>query len=67
VRVTVQDDGVGFDAAHPRGAGQGLRNMRERARRLHGDLAIESAPGRGTRITVAVPTEEPAVPTAEQA
>ena len=67
VRVTVQDDGVGFDAGHLRGAGQGLRNMRERARRLRGDLAIESAPGRGTRITVAVPTEEPAVPTAEPA
>ncbi|MBI2160879.1 MAG: HAMP domain-containing protein [Candidatus Rokubacteria bacterium] len=67
VRVTVQDDGVGFDAGHVRGAGQGLRNMRERTRRLRGELAIESAPGRGTRITVAVPTEEPAVPAAEPA
>lgn len=67
VRVTVQDDGVGFDAGHLRGAGQGLRNMRERARRLHGDLAIESAPGRGTRITVAVPTEDAVLPAAEQA
>jgi signal transduction histidine kinase len=67
VRVTVQDDGVGFDAGHLRGAGQGLRNMRERARRLHGDLAIESAAGRGTRITVAVPAEGAAVPTGEPA
>ena len=67
VRVTVQDNGVGFDAGHLRGAGQGLHNMRERARRLRGDLAIESAPGRGTRITIAVPTEEPAVPTVEPA
>ncbi|MBI2157296.1 MAG: HAMP domain-containing protein [Candidatus Rokubacteria bacterium] len=67
VRVTVQDDGVGFDAGHLRGAGQGLHNMRDRARRLHGDLSIESAPGRGTRITIAVPTADAAVPTEERA
>ncbi len=53
--LTVKDDGVGFDPDHHDGAGQGLGNMGERARRLGGSLSIESAPGRGTRITVTVP------------
>lgn len=53
--LTVKDDGVGFDPDHHDGAGRGLRNMGERARRLGGSLSIESAPGQGTRITVAVP------------
>jgi signal transduction histidine kinase len=56
--LTVMDDGVGFDPSQPRGAGQGLRNMEERARRLGGALCVASAPGRGTRITVEVPLEE---------
>jgi signal transduction histidine kinase len=59
VHVTVRDNGVGFDPTTLQGAaGQGLRNMRERARRLHGDLTIESAPGRGTTVSVAVPAED---------
>ena len=56
--LTVKDDGVGFDPSTHKGAGQGLRNMGERARRLGGSFSIESAPGFGTRITVEVPLEE---------
>jgi signal transduction histidine kinase len=58
--LAVKDDGIGFDPSHHEGPGQGLRNMGERARRLGGSLSIESAPGRGTRITVEVPLEEAA-------
>ena len=56
VRLVVEDDGAGFDpaAASTRG-GLGLPGMRERAQRLGGRLRIESAPGKGTRITVEVP------------
>ena len=57
LRVTVEDDGVGFEVPARRQAGRGLRNMTDRARRLGGDLAVESLPGRGTRITVAIPAE----------
>ncbi|OGL16225.1 MAG: hypothetical protein A3F92_16885 [Candidatus Rokubacteria bacterium RIFCSPLOWO2_12_FULL_71_22] len=55
LRVTVEDDGVGFEVPARRQTGQGLHNMADRARRLGGDLAVESARGRGTRITVAIP------------
>jgi signal transduction histidine kinase len=53
----VEDDGAGFqpglgDAV----AGHfGLAVMEERARRHGGRLAIESEPGRGTRVEVAIP------------
>ena len=54
VTLTVADDGRGFDLAATRGqAGRfGLLGMAERAEALGGRLAIESAPGEGTRVTV---------------
>lgn len=52
--VTVQDDGQGFDPLQvaPRGGWPqfGLRAMRERAQAAGGELAVESAPGRGTTV-----------------
>jgi signal transduction histidine kinase len=58
LRLRVEDDGTGFDPADRSPSGQGLRNMEERARRLGGSLSVESAPGRGTRIALALPLEE---------
>jgi PAS domain S-box-containing protein len=54
VRVTVSDDGAGFDAAHPpqRAAHYGIATMRERAEAVGATLSIESAPGRGTRVEI---------------
>jgi signal transduction histidine kinase len=60
LRLSVEDNGAGFDPARRSASGQGLRNMGERVRRLGGALSIESASGRGTRITVEVPPEEAA-------
>jgi signal transduction histidine kinase len=55
-RLTVTDDGRGFDPAAPRSQDhQGLSNMRDRAFALGGELTIESAPGHGTRVVVVVP------------
>lgn len=51
--VTVSDDGAGFDTASARGLG--LLGMRERAHRLGGTFEIESAPGKGTRVSAKVP------------
>jgi PAS domain S-box-containing protein len=49
----VSDDGRGFGPrAEP---GTGSRSMRERARRLGGELAVESAPGAGTLVRAMVP------------
>ena len=54
VRVTVQDDGRGFDpTGHTNGFG--LLGMRERVELLHGVLEIESAPGEGTTVNAAFP------------
>jgi signal transduction histidine kinase len=59
--LVVADDGVGFDpqtvAAGPGGADSfGLRAIAERVAQLDGTLDIDSGPGRGTRLTVTVPT-----------
>ncbi|MFD5448141.1 MULTISPECIES: GAF domain-containing protein [unclassified Streptomyces] len=52
VRVVVSDDGVGLA---PGGRRSGLRNMRERARTLGGDLELGSREGGGTRLVWWVP------------
>jgi signal transduction histidine kinase len=54
VRVTVRDDGRGFDpVAHTDGFG--LLGMRERVELLEGTLEVTSSPGQGTRINVVFP------------
>lgn len=57
LRVEVADDGVGFPRSVE--AGFGLRNMRDRARLLGGTLQVDSTPGRGTRVVLEIPWEEP--------
>jgi len=52
--LTVEDDGVGFNPDAD-GAGNGMRNMRERAIALGGTLEVSSAPGKGTLLRVAFP------------
>ncbi len=54
LRMVISDDGVGMDLAASR-QGFGLIAMRERARILGGDFALQSRPGGGTRIAVEVP------------
>jgi PAS domain S-box-containing protein len=55
VRLEVNDDGVGFTPLHTRDERYGLVGMRERAQQLNAELAVRSAPGQGTTVTVAVP------------
>jgi signal transduction histidine kinase len=50
VRLTVKDDGVGFNPRTVQGHGQGLNNMETRVRKLGGRLEVISEPGRGTQI-----------------
>jgi signal transduction histidine kinase len=59
VTLTVHDDGIGFDPAlvgDDVGASDsfGLRAMAERVDQLRGRIDIDSAPGRGTTVTVVV-------------
>jgi signal transduction histidine kinase len=55
--LEVVDDGRGFDVARAKEgrAGMGLFSMRERVALVHGDVTIDSAPGRGTRVVATVP------------
>jgi signal transduction histidine kinase len=57
VRLLVEDDGVGLTKApgETTRAGYGLVLMQERAQQLGGTLAVESRPGAGAKVTVAVP------------
>ena len=54
LRLSVTDDGIGFQLQQ-QGSGNGLRNMRERASSMGAVCEINSTPGKGTAIAVAVP------------
>jgi signal transduction histidine kinase len=60
LQATVTDDGIGFDPSLLLTAGHtnGLLGMEERARVLGGTFSLNSASGRGTRITVWMPIKE---------
>jgi signal transduction histidine kinase len=66
--VDVQDDGVGFHVGGVGrtggGSGMGLSAMRERVTEVGGSLTVESSPGQGTTIVVAVPSESGRAPAA---
>jgi PAS domain S-box-containing protein len=53
--LQIDDDGRGFDPSRARAEGQGLHNMRERARLMGGDVVVQSTPGEGTTIEVRLP------------
>lgn len=56
VRVSVDDNGRGFDPdVIQQGNSLGLKLIRERAEMLGGSFEVDSAIGRGTRVTFAVP------------
>ncbi len=57
VRLSIEDDGIGFDLRGATPKGLGLHNMEVRAKRIGGRLTVVSAPGRGTRVSVEVPGE----------
>lgn len=64
IELEVIDDGVGFDPEGDFPGHLGLKSMRERTVRLGGTLAVESAPGRGTRVRARIPATRN-TPTAE--
>jgi signal transduction histidine kinase len=55
LRLTITDEGQGFDVNESKRAGLGLVSMQERMRLLQGTIAVYSSPGRGTRIEATVP------------
>ncbi|NIM93045.1 MAG: GAF domain-containing protein [Anaerolineales bacterium] len=64
--LEIEDNGVGFnlgavESNYEQRGSLGLLNLRERAELLSGQLRIETAPRRGTRIALTVPVTEKAV------
>jgi signal transduction histidine kinase len=59
-RFSVQDNGKGFEAGRETG-GNGLKNLRARARKMGAELAIHSTPGQGTTViwTISRPARAP--------
>jgi signal transduction histidine kinase len=55
LRVTIEDDGKGFDPA--RAKGMGLLGIEERVSHLGGTFAVESQPGGGATLRVTLPLE----------
>jgi LuxR family maltose regulon positive regulatory protein len=60
LRLTIRDDGAGFDAGEMRrravaGSSMGVLGMEERAILVDGTLTIQSLPGRGTTLELRVP------------
>ena len=53
--MQVEDDGVGFNHHNPREGGIGLRNIKSRVQLLSGEIAIDSAPGKGCTIIIDFP------------
>jgi len=78
-RISVADNGIGFDRRHAsralqpfrrlhgrdryEGTGMGLAICEKIARRHHGRIAIDSAVGKGTTVSITLPERQPA-PTA---
>jgi signal transduction histidine kinase len=58
--LEISDDGIGFDpqafeAELEAGRSQGLPNLRRRAQLLGAELAVRSAPGQGTSLSLTMP------------
>jgi signal transduction histidine kinase len=56
VRVSIQDDGRGFNPSEE--TGLGILGMQERVTRLGGSLRLDSAPGRGSIVWFDLPLPE---------
>jgi signal transduction histidine kinase len=55
LRLSVSDDGRGFDPSQQFPGHIGLHSMPERAAKLGGSVRINSAPGKGTRVVAEIP------------
>jgi signal transduction histidine kinase len=59
IRLTVMDNGIGFNPKLVQGVGHGLENMAARAHKAGGMFAIRSESHRGTRILLDLPKDFP--------
>jgi len=61
LELSISDDGRGIDAQkqYRNGKTLGLMGMKERALMMGGALAIDSSPGKGLRLSVTLPLQQP--------
>ena len=57
VRLTITDNGVGFNTSSVQGVGHGLTNMAARAQKVRGVFLLRSMPCHGTKISLDLPKE----------
>jgi PAS domain S-box-containing protein len=55
LRITVEDEGAGFDPARVDLDGRGLFGIREHLAHVGGSMHIDSSPGRGTTVVLTAP------------
>ncbi|WP_334076163.1 sensor histidine kinase [Paenibacillus sp. A14] len=55
VKVTLRDNGIGFQLDEKKQASYGLSTMQERVGEIGGSIQFITAPGKGTRIEITVP------------
>ncbi|AIQ20425.1 sensor histidine kinase [Paenibacillus sp. FSL L8-0470] len=55
VRLTLRDDGIGFEMDESKQTSYGLSNMQERINETGGSIQFITAPGKGMRIEITVP------------
>ena len=58
IRVSVDDNGKGFDIDSVQGQSLGLKLIRERTEMLGGTFEIDSAMGKGTRVLFSLPAKK---------
>lgn len=51
INLIIEDDGIGFDESVAV-QGNGMNSMRARARAMNAQISIQTAPGKGTRISI---------------
>jgi PAS domain S-box-containing protein len=55
LRISVEDNGIGFPESTSKNSGYGLFNIREQMNHINGHFEISSKPGRGTQVTLIAP------------
>ncbi|MNJ56307.1 Sensor histidine kinase LiaS [compost metagenome] len=55
VKLSLRDNGIGFQLDDKKQASYGLSTMQERVREIGGSIQFITAPGKGTRIEITVP------------
>jgi two-component system sensor histidine kinase DegS len=58
VRVTVDDNGKGFDADQAMTKGMGLKLIHDRVEMLNGEMEVDSVLGQGTRVSFRIPAKK---------